>query len=39
MNIKLKKWLQNDATSGIVLILAAALAMFLANNGGTQQAY
>ena len=39
MNIKLKKWLQNDATSGIVLILAAALAMFLANYAGTQQAY
>ena len=39
MKIKLKKWLQNDATSGIVLILAAALAMFLANYAGTQQAY
>ena len=39
MNIRLKKWLNNDATSGVVLILAAALAMFLANNGETQQAY
>ena len=39
MNIKLKKSLQNDATSGIVLILAAALALFLANYAGTQQAY
>ena len=39
MNIKLKKWLQNDATSGIVLIMAAALAMLLANSDATQQAY
>nr|MBA2815809.1 Heat shock protein J [Candidatus Pantoea persica] len=39
MNIGLKKLLQNDATSGVVLILAAALAMFLANHASTQQDY
>ncbi len=39
MNIGLKKLLHNDATSGVVLILAAGLAMFLANYASTQQGY
>ncbi|MFH8133332.1 Na+/H+ antiporter NhaA [Pantoea osteomyelitidis] len=39
MNIKLKKLLHNDATGGIVLIIAAVLAMLLANNSATQQGY
>ena len=39
MNIRLKKILNSDATGGVVLILAAALAMILANNGATQQGY
>ncbi|MCZ4059329.1 Na+/H+ antiporter NhaA [Pantoea sp. LMR881] len=39
MNIRLKKFLNSDATGGVVLIIAAALAMFLANNSTTQQAY
>jgi NhaA family Na+:H+ antiporter len=39
MNLFLKKLLKNDATGGVVLIVAAAVAMFLANNASTQQAY
>ena len=39
MNIRLKKILNSDATGGVVLILAAALAMLLANNSATQQGY
>lgn len=39
MNIKLKKLLHNDATGGMVLIIAAVLAMLLANNSATQQGY
>ncbi|MFK8260415.1 Na+/H+ antiporter NhaA [Erwinia sp. AnSW2-5] len=39
MNLFLKKLLKNDATGGVVLIIAAAVAMFLANNTSTQQAY
>lgn len=39
MNIKLKKLLNNDATGGMVLIMAAALAMLLANLSATQQNY
>ncbi|MXP49339.1 Na+/H+ antiporter NhaA [Pantoea sp. Eser] len=34
-----KKILNSDAAGGVVLILAAALAMILANNGATQQGY
>ncbi|BCQ36565.1 Na(+)/H(+) antiporter NhaA [Erwinia rhapontici] len=39
MNLFFKKLLKNDATGGVVLIIAAAVAMFLANNASTQQAY
>lgn len=39
MNLFLKKLLKNDATGGVVLIIAAAVAMFLANNASTQQDY
>ena len=39
MNIKLKKLLHSDASSGIVLIIAAAAAIFLANYSATQQSY
>lgn len=39
MNLFFKKLLKNDATSGVVLIVAAAIAMFLANNASTQQDY
>lgn len=39
MNLFFKKLLKNDATGGVVLIIAAAVAMFLANNTSTQQAY
>ena len=39
MNIKLKKLLHNDATGGMVLIIAAILAMLLANNSATHQGY
>jgi len=39
MNLFLKKLLKNDATGGVVLIIAAAVAMFLANNASTQQGY
>ncbi|AXU96431.1 Na+/H+ antiporter NhaA [Erwinia persicina] len=39
MNLFLKKLLKNDATGGVVLIVAAAVAMFLANNASTQQDY
>lgn len=39
MKSALKRLLKNEATGGVVLIIAAALAMFLANNAGTQQAY
>ncbi|WLS78326.1 Na+/H+ antiporter NhaA [Erwinia pyri] len=39
MNSALKRLLKNEATGGVVLIIAAAVAMFLANNAGTQQVY
>ena len=39
MNIRLKKLLNSDATSGMVLIIAAAIAMLLANSASTQQGY
>ncbi|MCU5772752.1 Na+/H+ antiporter NhaA [Erwiniaceae bacterium BAC15a-03b] len=39
MLFHLKRLLNNEATSGVVLILAAALAMILANNAVTQQGY
>lgn len=39
MNSALKRLLKNEATGGVVLIIAAAIAMFLANNAGTQQIY
>jgi NhaA family Na+:H+ antiporter len=39
VNIRLKKLLESDATGGVVLIIAAALAMLLANNDATQQSY
>ena len=39
MNIRLKKLLNSDASSGVVLIIAAAIAMLLANNVNTHQGY
>ncbi|KAB8306144.1 Na+/H+ antiporter NhaA [Erwinia endophytica] len=39
MQSVLKRLLKNEATGGVVLIVAAAVAMFLANNTGTQPAY
>ncbi len=39
MSSALKRLLKNEATGGVILIIAAALAMILANNAGTQQAY
>ena len=39
MRAVIKRLLKNEATGGVVLIIAAAIAMFLANNAGTQQAY
>ncbi|QGY27976.1 Na+/H+ antiporter NhaA [Pantoea cypripedii] len=39
MNIRLKKILNSDASSGVVLIIAAAIAMLLANNASTHQGY
>ncbi|MGB9098203.1 Na+/H+ antiporter NhaA [Erwinia sp.] len=39
MNAVLKRLLKNEATGGVVLIIAAAIAMILANTAGTQQAY
>jgi NhaA family Na+:H+ antiporter len=39
MNSALKRLLKNEATGGVVLIIAAAVAMFLANNADTQQVY
>ncbi|MEG3126270.1 Na+/H+ antiporter NhaA [Pantoea cypripedii] len=39
MNIRLKKLLNSDASSGVVLIIAAAIAMLLANNTNTHQGY
>ncbi|CAX58201.1 Na+/H+ antiporter NhaA [Erwinia billingiae] len=39
MNAALKRLLKNEATGGVVLIIAAAIAMILANTAGTQQAY
>ncbi|WP_338560978.1 Na+/H+ antiporter NhaA [Erwinia sp. E_sp_B04_7] len=39
MRAVIKRLLKNEATGGVVLIIAAAVAMFLANNAGTQQAY
>jgi len=39
MKSALKRLLNNEATGGVVLIIAAAVAMFLANNASTQQAY
>ncbi|WP_313690076.1 Na+/H+ antiporter NhaA [Pantoea sp.] len=39
MNIRLKKLLNSDASSGVVLIIAAAIAMLLANNVNTYQGY
>jgi len=39
VNIRLKKLLNSDASSGVVLIIAAAIAMLLANNVNTYQGY
>lgn len=39
VNIKLKKLLHSDASSGVVLIVAAIAAIVLANNGTTQPVY
>lgn len=39
MSTAIKRLLKNEATGGVILIIAAALAMILANNAGTQQAY
>ncbi|KGT88416.1 pH-dependent sodium/proton antiporter [Erwinia typographi] len=39
MSSALKRLLKNEATGGVILIIAAALAMILANSAGTQQAY
>ncbi len=39
MRSALTRLLKNEATGGVILIIAAAVAMFLANNAGTQQAY
>ncbi len=39
MLFNIKALLKNEATSGIVLIIAAALAMVLANSAATQQGY
>lgn len=39
MRAVIKRLLKNEATGGVVLIIAAAIAMFLANNAGTQQVY
>lgn len=39
MNSALRRLLKSEATGGVVLIIAAAIAMFLANNAGTQQIY
>ncbi|WP_168409772.1 Na+/H+ antiporter NhaA [Erwinia amylovora] len=39
MNLFLKKLVKNDATGGVILIIAAAIAMFLANNDTTRQLY
>lgn len=39
MNAALKRLLKNEATGGVVLIIAAAIAMILANTAATQQAY
>jgi len=39
MKSALKRLLKNEATGGVVLIVAAAIAMFLANNADTQQVY
>nr|CBX81828.1 Sodium/proton antiporter [Erwinia amylovora ATCC BAA-2158] len=39
MNLFLKKLVKNEATGGVILIIAAAIAMFLANNDNTRQLY
>ncbi|KOC88551.1 Na+/H+ antiporter NhaA [Winslowiella iniecta] len=39
MFLQIKRLVKNEATSGVVLILAAALAMVLANTAATQQGY
>lgn len=39
MKSAIKRLLNNEATGGVVLIIAAAIAMYLANSAGTQQAY
>ncbi|CCP04215.1 Sodium/proton antiporter [Erwinia amylovora Ea644] len=39
MNLFLKKLVKNEATGGVILIIAAAIAMFLANNDTTRQLY
>lgn len=39
MFLQIKRLLKNEAISGVVLILAAALAMVLANTAATQQGY
>lgn len=39
MNSALKRLLKNEATGGVILIIAAVIAMFLANNASTQQTY
>ncbi|WP_437613364.1 Na+/H+ antiporter NhaA [Erwinia sp. V71] len=39
MWISIQRLVKNEATSGVVLIIAAALAMILANSAATQQGY
>lgn len=39
MKLALKRILKNEATGGVVLIIAAMVAMFLANSAATQQTY
>ncbi|MCX8957512.1 Na+/H+ antiporter NhaA [Erwinia psidii] len=39
MKLTLERLLKNEATGGVVLLVAAVVAMFLANNAATQQTY